>query len=155
MYSIIKKVKNMSAIFKNLCYNYFRINERGKIMPKIRIKAMLIGNETNHNVTGKGILQNDKIIYQETGLQVVIEKKDNQVILKRSCKEYELVLPFTNNEKTSGVYKIIEYSMILDAEIYTKKLVMNNQEIKITYELTLGGEFLGEYTYDLVYEVIK
>lgn len=124
-------------------------------MPKIRVKARLIENETDHNVTGKGILQDNKIIYQEPDLQVIIEKKDAQVILKRSCKEYELVLPFAINQKTSGMYKIIQYSMILDAEIYTKKMIMNHQEIKITYDLTLGGEFLGEYNYDLVYEVIK
>lgn len=155
MYSIIKKVKNMSAIFKNLCYNYFRINERGKIMPKIEVKAKLIGKETNHNVMGKGILQNNKIIYQEKELQVILEKKDDQVILKRSCPEYELILPFSIHQKTSGMHKIIPYSMILDAEIETKELLITDQEIKITYDLTLGGEFLGEYTYDLVYEVIK
>lgn len=122
-------------------------------MPKINLTASLKGNTTNHHVSAKGIIKDEKIIYQETDVKVIVEKQDDKVNITRSNDAYNLNLPFILNERTIGQYNVKEFSMNIDADIYTKKLIHNNQEILIVYDLTLGGEFLGEYTYHLSYEV--
>lgn len=155
MYSIIKKVKNMSAIFKNLCYNYCRTNERGNDMPKIHVKTTLTGDGVNHKVESKGILQKHKILYQESDLKVTVEIQDDKVILYRDCKDYNLMLPFALHEKTNGIEKMKQFPLQIDAVIDTKEMIIKDKEITIIYDLTFGGEFLGEYHYHLIYEVIK
>lgn len=155
MYSILKKVKNMSAIFKNLCYNYIRINERGKFMSKVVVKTSLVGNDSNHQVTSTGILTNQKMIYRESDLQVTIEWTNERVILKRNTKEYELEFCFELEKSTTGYHKMKTLPLCIDMKITTKELNIKDHSLTIVYELIYGGENLGEFTYHLDYEVIK
>ena len=122
-------------------------------MPKINLIASLKGNTTNHHVSGKGIIKDEKLIYQDSDVKVIVERQDDKVNITRSNGAYDLNLLFILNKRTIGQYNIKEFSMNIDADIYTKELIQNNKEIFIVYDLTLGGEFLGEYTYHLSYEV--
>lgn len=104
---------------------------------------------------GIGLLEEDKITYQEEKIMTVIKKIGNQLLLIRRCKEYEISIPFNLEEITYGTYQLHEVNQQLDFKVITNKLVWKNRRLDLSYQLELGETVIGKYEYQIIYEVRK
>jgi len=123
-------------------------------MSKIRINSTLI-NLTEKEKTiyeGLGIKNNNKIQYKDNNIIVTLDLKD-EIILKRKSKEYEIIMKFKENT-SKGIYNIFEFNSNIPLEIVTKKIIKEENKISIEYKLYIDKQLIGDYIYELSYEVI-
>ena len=88
-------------------------------MPKIEIKATI----DNKIFLCKGIKNQNKIIYKDNDISVMIDIS-NIVILTRESLDFKLKLIFDQNENTKGVYLLKSSNNYLELQIKTEKLVI-------------------------------
>ena len=123
-------------------------------MSKIRIKSLLedlVENEKTE-VSTKGNLNDGIISYIENKIEVFIEiSSANEVVIKRRCDEYELVLNCDRNSNTKGTYNIIGVGN-LDVEVETEALDISSNRIDIKYNLGQNSQKYGEFKFCLEYE---
>lgn len=134
-----------------MCYNY--IQASGDVMSKAKIKGSL------HNYTSKevykvdtiGIKVDNKIKYQDNEINVVICVNEEDIVIDRKCKDYQLTLHVSQNNMTKGTYEI--YSIgIIDLDITTNKLVISENKMEINYILDFGNNEKTEFEFILEWE---
>lgn len=124
-------------------------------MPKIKLKASLNGADIDHQYDGKGILTSNQFTYMDHGVKVIVSWSKDQICLKRIHKTYEILFIFEEQKKTKGYYHLMEHHMKMDLNIDTKKMLRQGETIHITYDVDMNEEPLGEYRYEVKYEVIE
>lgn len=122
-----------------------------------RIKLNLsINNLTEKSVQVNeyiGKKENNKIYYKDDNICVTILLDGNKINMVRKNEEYDLSLNFDQEIITSGIYNIKEVGEIT-LDIITKQININNNQINIEYTLKTNGILIGEFVFDLSYEVI-
>lgn len=94
-------------------------------------------------------LKNDNLItYYDDGVKVNIILGD-EITLKRSNDEYEILLIFNENSKTDGKYFLKKDNLFLPLYINTDKIIVGNNLLIINYKL--NDEI---YEFKLEFEVI-
>lgn len=116
-------------------------------MGKINLKATLISDEENLNIETSGIKTNNKIIYKENDITVTILIFNNKIEMNRTCNEYRINLIFEKNKITTSKYNVFGMPKEFLLETKTTELLIENNEIKINYNLE-GNNF----NYHLVLE---
>lgn len=116
-------------------------------MSKIIIKLNLIkDNENILSTTCNGIINENKIKYEDENTLNILDTKTN--ILTRKNNEYEIKLDFTNQE---GIYIYNQLQIPITLNVY--KLENNKNKYYVKYKLTMSNEVIGNFTYELNYEV--
>ena len=123
-------------------------------MSKVRINSTLINLTENEKTLyeGLGIKNDNKLQYIDNNIVVTLILKED-IILKRKSKEYEITMNFKDND-SNGSYNIFEFNSNIPLEIITKKISKEINKITIEYRLYIDKELMGDYIYELSYEVI-
>lgn len=129
-----------------MCYNY--VQASGDIMSRIKIKATLqnLSSDEVYSIDIIGIKIDDKIKYIDNEINVILCIKEDEFIIERKCKEYHLTLHLSLNNMTKGNYEI--YSLgIIDLDITTNKLIINENKIETNYILDFGNNEKSEFEF--------
>lgn len=123
-------------------------------MSKISIKSLLedlIENEKNEVIT-KGNFNDGIIFYVDNNTEVFIDiSVKNEVVIRRRCDEYELILNYNQKSATKGKYDITGVGT-LDLEVNTENLEITDNKIIIKYNLGQNNQKYGEFKFCLEYE---
>jgi len=125
-------------------------------MSKVKIKSTLHDKSSNevYSTDTIGIKADDKIKYQDNEINVVICVNDSGVVIDRKCKEYHLTLHLSQNNVTKGTYEI--YSLgIIDLDITTNKLIINENKIEMNYILDFGNNEKNQFEFLVDLEELK
>lgn len=109
-------------------------------MGKINLKAKLISDEENLNIETSGIKTSNKIVYKENNITVTILILDNKIEMNRTCNDYKINFVFEKGKKTISRYNVFGMPKEFLLETKTNKLIIEDNEIKIDYELE-GNNF--------------
>lgn len=104
-------------------------------MSKINLKAKLISEEENLDIKVSGIKIDNKIVYKENNITVTILILNNKIEMTRTCNEYKINLIFEKDKKTISTYQVFGMPKKFELQTITKKLIINEREIKIDYDL--------------------
>ena len=125
-------------------------------MSKIQINAKL-ENKTDHiihEVTTTGLYHNHSILYQDGDNQMVLKLEKDKLEMKRIQNEDVLRCEFISLLSTKGLFDMKSIPMKFHIQIKTKKLVIEENHIKIEYEMILEKDLPKLLIYQLDYEVI-
>lgn len=92
------------------------------------------GDEVLKNKT-LALVTKNMIKYSEDNIFVTIKIIEDLVILIRENNEYQLCLKLKKNNKMIGSYLLKDNNLILDLEILTKDLKIDDNSIYIKYQL--------------------
>lgn len=119
-------------------------------MPKIIINSSVKSNTDEEIlIKEKAILKDNIITYKKHGINVSINIKNNNVLLLRENDEMKITLNFKKNEKTISFYEIKTLNLKIEIKVITKKLIIDNKKVSITYDLYMNDEFSDSFNYDL------
>lgn len=118
-------------------------------MSKILIESSLKSNNEIHCFKGKGIKNNNKIIYQDEKVQTKIVI-DNIITIERKS-DYKLILNLKEGIKLKGKY-INNYGTFIVETIMTKFIKKEN-EYEITYKLMVDEKEIDTFTYKLKFSL--
>lgn len=121
-------------------------------MSKINVKTSLKNNITTILNNAIGIYTNNKIMYNEDKINVIISFKNNEIIIIRKNHQYELTLNFTTNKCN---YLLKDYNKEINLTIKTKKITNLDNYLYIEYDLFDNDVLLDSFEFVLEYEVIK
>lgn len=116
-------------------------------LSKIMIDYSLKTKEKEENKHIIGIKQNNNIIFKDEDYNMHLIIEQNKVIMKRENKE--TILEITFDKVSNGNLFLKEYNQSLDLEIKLIDLLLNQNMIKIKYEI---NEDIIDFS--LKYEVI-
>lgn len=124
-------------------------------MPKIKIKSHLKNSTETINKNYFGLIQDNKITYNDNIVTVTLVFEKNKVLLKRSNNEYEINLPLENKINTAGTYLLKNYQKTLSIDIYTEGLIIEEGKIIINYSIVIDNNQKDNYYFEIEYEVIS
>lgn len=118
-------------------------------MSKISLHIRLINKEDKTDLKWEtlGIKRDNIIIYNEDTVKVKIDLDKSTLI--RENDDYSVEFDFKNNK---SFYTLKKYLNRLELDLKTKKVEINNKNIKINYIINMEKEV--EYMYEINYEVI-
>ncbi len=126
-------------------------------MAKILVTAVLENKTDNKFFSTEtlGILESNKIKFiDENKVTVIIELKENNIVITRRCDDYEIILPFNTNNKTQGTY-LVKNLGNLRMEVETTKLLIDNANLDVEYTMILDGETKSDFRYKVIYSENK
>ena len=126
-------------------------------MAKILVTAVLENKTDNKFFSTEtlGILESNKIKFiDENKVTVIIELKENNIVITRRCDDYEIILPFNTNNKTQGTY-IVKNLGNLRMEVETTKLHIDHANLDVKYTMILDGETKSDFRYKVIYSENK
>lgn len=114
---------------------------------KILINSSLQSGDDKVVTRQRGILSDNIIKYYDKKVKVEIDLK--AFSLKRTNDDYELFLPF--NEQEKGYYHLKDINQFIELKVTTEKLEISDNHLKIVYRLSISDEI---YNFEIDYEVI-
>ena len=126
-------------------------------MAKILVTAVLENKTDNKFFSTEtlGILERNKIKFiDENKVTVIIELKENNIVITRKSDDYEIVLPFDIQNKTHGSY-IVKNLGVLSLEVETTKLKVDNANLDVEYTMILDGETKSNFRYKVFFSENK
>lgn len=125
---------------------------RGDKMAKIKLRTVLENKTENKffNSEVNAILEENKIKYFDNKVMVIVEKKNDGIIIYRKCDEYDIILPLQLNKRTKGNY-IINSLGNLDLDIETSFLEINDKNFKVDYKMIVDKESVSEFSFTVEY----
>lgn len=123
-------------------------------MPKINVFMTLKNKLNNEQIKGtyEGFLTDDKITYKEEEKIVTIYRNSNTIKMIRRCKENLIILNFEKGEIKKSQLEPIGLEPI-EIETETLLLESNDNQIYIRYKTKIKEEIMGDYEFNLQYEV--
>lgn len=123
-------------------------------MPKINVFMTLKNKLNNEQIKGtyEGFLTDDKITYKEEEKIVTIYRNSNTIKMIRRCKENLIILNFEKGEIKKSQLEPIGLEPI-EIETETLLLESNDKQIYIRYKTKIKEEIMGDYEFNLQYEV--
>lgn len=119
-------------------------------MSKIIINSKIISNDGKEIIKDKiCILKDNRICYNNNSVNVVVSIEENDIYIERNCDEYHVILRFNEGKEMTSSYFIKNLSIDIDVKTITKKLEINNNTLKIKYDLYMNNEFSDSFEYEL------
>lgn len=119
-------------------------------MSKIIINSVVFSKDEKESLDGvKAILKDNKISYKNNGINVSIKLSDDGITLERESDDMKLILKFKENETLTTDYIIKSLDLKIKVCTKTKKIVINDNNFEIEYELFMNNEFSNSFTYKL------
>lgn len=102
-------------------------------MPKKKALIRIENKEEKKEIETNVIIENNIIKYRD---DKAITKIDlNIPSITRDNKEYKIVYTFSENKKTIGTITIKDIKNVIDVEIITNKIMINDDNIEIEYKM--------------------
>lgn len=118
-------------------------------MAKIRAKQ-IIKNSNEKLQKDLYIIKNDNMfIFNDDGTKTKLVIDDNKVNITRENIESYMKISFDLNNMKKCHYILKETNTILDFEVCTKEIVLNDKKIEIIYELYSSNEYIDKINYKL------
>lgn len=117
---------------------------------KIIINSSIINSSENifaENIIGN--LDNNIITYISNKEDMKIEILDNAIKISRATKESNIALKLINSKNTKGQYEISGINKIIMLKIFTKKLIIDKNNIKAEYEIYINNELSDCFKFTL------
>ncbi len=140
----------MSAFFIYICYNDFQLKQSGDFMSKIKIiSTLLVNNDIDTKITKevKGIKTNNKLIFKEDSINVVVKFDYSKLQIKREDVDYQIIMDF-GLEESQCLYTLTNMGKMY-LPLVTEELKVVNQEIRVKYKI-----YENTYRYVINYEVL-
>ena len=115
-------------------------------MSKIKVNF----KHNNDEFNCYGVKNKEKIIFKENNNNLVIEIKENEILIEKTNKESIMNMIFKENVITNCTYNVIGLGKVF-LNIKTNKLIIKNNKIYIEYEIIESNDL---HIYELEYEVI-
>lgn len=124
-------------------------------MSKINVKSKLnnLTDDQIFDANTKGIFIDNKIKYIDNLVTVVLEIKDDKILLNRTNDDYSIYIEFMNDKKTTGKYEVNNLGTF-NLKIETKKLEIKSNEINIIYSMCIE-DVIKDFDYKIIYEECK
>ena len=119
-------------------------------MSKVVLNTLLVNDDFFKKSKINGIKNRNCILYIEDGIKTRITLSPI-VKLERISSEYNIILYFDINSKTSGTYYLIGYNKYLNVEVITKNLINCDNYLYIEYELYMDKVLSGVFKFTLNY----
>lgn len=125
-------------------------------MPKIKVFVRLENKETKTTLERMyhGILLDHKIIYYEDNRIVTIYLHSNTIKMIRKEKENSIFLTFHEGKKENCAYELKQVGK-LEITTETSLLEVNDNNVHICYKTKWNDELMGNFDFQLHYEVIE
>ncbi len=117
-----------------------------KIIVNHNIKSTLENEEIKNK---KGILKDNTIIYNYAGIMISVKIFKNKVFLERENEDVKICLEFEENKSIVTKYVIKDMKLEIKLESKTKKLIINDHNIEVEYDLFMNGEFSDSFKYEV------
>ncbi len=119
-------------------------------MSKIKIKAVIFSKENKYVTENKLALKKDNdITYNDNGSLICVSINSEKVLLRKENKDIKLNLEFEEGKSLISFYLIKDLNIKIKIETKTKSLKINDNFIKIEYDLFMNNEFSDSFTYNL------
>ena len=119
-------------------------------MSKIKIKAVIFSKENKYVTENKLALKKDNdITYNDNGSLICVSINSEKVLLRKEKKDIKLNLEFEEGKSLISFYLIKDLNIKIKIETKTKSLKINDNFIKIEYDLFMNNEFSDSFTYNL------
>ncbi|MBQ8234210.1 MAG: hypothetical protein IJZ36_01335 [Bacilli bacterium] len=119
-------------------------------MSKVVLNTLLVNGDFIKKSKINGIKNKNCILYIEDGIKTRITLSPI-IKLERLSSEYNIVLYFDINSKTSGTYYLIGYNKYLDVEVITKNIINSDNYLYVEYELYIDKVLSGVFKFTLNY----
>ena len=117
-----------------------------KIIVNHNIKSTLENEEIKNK---KGILKDNTITYNYAGIMISVKIFKNKVFLERKNEDVKICLEFEENKSIVTKYVIKDMKLEIKLESKTKKLIINDHNIEVEYDLFMNGEFSDSFKYEV------
>ncbi len=117
-----------------------------KIIVNHNIKSTLENEEIKNK---KGILKDNTITYNYAGIMISVKIFKNKVFLERENEDVKICLEFEENKSIVTKYVIKDMKLEIKLESKTKKLIINDHNIEVEYDLFMNGEFSDSFKYEV------
>lgn len=119
-------------------------------MSKIIIKSTIKSSDNIDELKDKKALYiNNKITYDDNGVNTSIEIMDNEVILTRENGDTKVSLYFNKYQKRKSIYELKSHQLTMDILVDTKELLIEKNKINVIYDLYINDELSDTFTYEL------
>lgn len=125
-------------------------------MPKIKVFITLKNNQNKEVLQEvcSGFINDEKIVYQEDKRIVTILKNSNTIQMIRRENHHIIYLPLEEGKELTGSYQIEPYQPI-NIVVNTSLLSYSGNKIHICYQTRIENEIMGDFDFNLQYEVIE
>lgn len=117
-----------------------------KIIVNHNIKSTLENEEIKNK---KGILKDNTITYNYARIMISVKIFKNKVFLERENEDVKICLEFEENKSIVTKYVIKDMKLEIKLESKTKKLIINDHNIEVEYDLFMNGEFSDSFKYEV------
>ncbi len=125
-------------------------------MSKIMINGGVFSKgETELIENVKAIYKDNEITYKLNDVLVKITIFQNRLSITRKSKDMMLNLEFEKNKCLINKYLIKDLGLNVKVETKTKKLIINDNSIKLEYDLFMNDEFSSSFTFNLEWSDLK
>lgn len=119
-------------------------------MAKVIIKYKISSkNEKELKGEVNGIKNNNIITYKDDDSLVNILLEKNVISIKRENEKMHLTLKFEENKSNITNYYIKDLGFNFDVDARTKKLLIEENKISVSYELYINDEYSDTFNYTL------
>ena len=119
-------------------------------MSKIIVNHEVISSEDKSLLNEiKALRKNDEITYFDNDVKVSLKVLNNRILLTRENDEFKINLEFEENKNLVTDYVIKDLGLKVKLETKTKKVVIKDESIYVSYDLFMNGSFSDSFTYKL------
>lgn len=94
-----------------------------------------------------GTYKKNILSFKTTMDDIIITIKDNNIVMEKNNSDSLITFDFKKGKTTQTKYYIKQIDFYMDASVKTNVLKINDKNIYIEYELTLGQEKVGLFKY--------
>lgn len=119
-------------------------------MSKIIVNYEVISSEDKSLLNEiKALKKDDEITYFDKDVKVSLKVLNNRILLTRENDEFKINLEFEENKNLVTDYVIKDLGLKVKLETKTKKVVIKDESIYVSYDLFMNGSFSDSFTYKL------
>lgn len=119
-------------------------------MSKIMINGRVFSKNDEELIDGvKAVYKDNVIAYNLNGITVKITTFPDKLLITRENDDMKLNLEFEENKRLVSKYLIKNLGLNVKVETKTKKLIMNDNNLKVEYDLFMNEEFSDSFTFNL------
>lgn len=119
-------------------------------MSKIMINGGVFSKNDEELIDNvKAVYKDNVIAYNLNGIMVKITTFPDRLLITRENDDMKLNLEFEENKRLVSKYLIKDLGLNVKVETKTKKLIMNDNNLKVEYDLFMNEEFSDSFTFNL------
>ncbi len=119
-------------------------------MSKIIVNHEVISSEDKSLLNEiKALKKDDEITYFDNDVKVSLKVLNNKILLTRENDKFKIDLEFEENKNLVTDYVIKDLGLKVKLETKTKKIVIKDESIYVSYDLFMNDSFSDSFTYKL------